>query len=385
MKKVIIINVFVILLCFSFACKRQAEEAERIIEDGVEVVINHLEPYKINGESNKLILEEIFSVDTESDEFLSKGFKEISNFDVDDEGNIYIIQWRAKEDYIFKIDSKGNIVKTFLRFGQGPGEIGLGGMIFVNYQNELFVKDPSKRKILVYDLEGNYLKETFMKKHYSFVPLKNGKYFLKSQEQNFDTNQYINYFYIGNSEFDILKELETFQFSMTRLDTSIKRKMNKGRLSPAISRNNIFVGDSIEGAYEIRIYDLDGSLVRKIRKKYKQIKISEKDKKEYFDRWPEGSAWRKKHYFTNYWPAFRDIFVDEKNWLFVWTREEGINIGEEMFDIFNPDGVFIGRISLNFTNIVQRNPIKIKNNRLYCIREKETGYQEIVVYKMEWK
>ncbi len=60
-----------------------------------------------------------------------------------------------------------------------------------------------------------------------------------------------------------------------------------------------------------------------------------------------------------------------------------------MYDIFNEDGIFIGRMSLmNFwvwKSIFLPLPVKSKNNRLYCLREKESGYKELVVYKMRWE
>ena len=72
-------------------CSPKQDEVEKIIENGVEVVVNHLEPYKIKNEPKTLSLEEEFTIDTESDDLALKGFTEISGFDVDSEGNIYFL------------------------------------------------------------------------------------------------------------------------------------------------------------------------------------------------------------------------------------------------------------------------------------------------------
>lgn len=61
--------------------------------------------------------------------------------------------------------------------------------------------------------------------------------------------------------------------------------------------------------------------------------------------------------------------------------------GEYMYDIFNSEGLFISRTSLgNLTGMSQWNLqyAKARNKRLYCIKEKEKGYKELVVYKMIW-
>jgi len=67
------------------------------------------------------------------------------------------------------------------------------------------------------------------------------------------------------------------------------------------------------------------------------------------------------------------------------TFEEGENPGEFLFDIFNEDGVFIGRISLNIWIWEVHLWAKIKANRFYCLREKDSGFREVVVYKMIWQ
>ncbi len=47
MKKIVL---FVSILSFLIHCGPKQDVVEKIIEDGIEVVINHLEPYKIKGE-----------------------------------------------------------------------------------------------------------------------------------------------------------------------------------------------------------------------------------------------------------------------------------------------------------------------------------------------
>jgi hypothetical protein len=122
---------FLILFIFSF-CGPKYKKVEKIIEDEVEVVLNHLEPYKIKGESGNLLLENEFSIDTENEDMLKIGLTDIETFDVDQDGNIFVIRWRTTENYLFKFDSKGNFIKSFMRFGQGPGEIEWGGTVLLN-------------------------------------------------------------------------------------------------------------------------------------------------------------------------------------------------------------------------------------------------------------
>ena len=115
------------------------------------------------------------------------------------------------------------------------------------------------------------------------------------------------------------------------------------------------------------------------------VEVSEEFKIAYFGRFSKGHPLRDNCYFTKNWPPFRYLFTDDEGRIFVLTYEEGVNSREYMNDIFNSEGVLIGRVSLG--NVGRSYPltVRVKKNRLYCLREKESGYKELVVYKMKWE
>ena len=49
-----------------------------------------------------------------------------------------------------------------------------------------------------------------------------------------------------------------------------------------------------------------------------------------------------------------------------------------MYDIFDANGELIGRTEL------EGYQVKFKGDCVYCIRQKESGYKELVVYQMIW-
>ena len=89
-------------------------------------------------------------------------------------------------------------------------------------------------------------------------------------------------------------------------------------------------------------------------------------------------------------PPFHYFFLDDEGRLYVKTYEQGNDRHEFIHDVFNADGVFITRVSLpGFGSWMypgrDLNRAKARNNRFYCIREKESGYKELIVNKMFWK
>ena len=75
------------------------------------------------------------------------------------------------------------------------------------------------------------------------------------------------------------------------------------------------------------------------------------------------------------------------------TYVKGIKPKEYSIDIFNPDGIFIGEISLDvFINDPFFTPgapldswVTVKKDRFYTLRMKDSGYKELVVYNISWE
>lgn len=104
-----------VLLCLfvCMSCGSREDKVKKVFEDGVDVVLNHLEPYKLKGEPAAVNLVKEFVIDTEKDELVDIGFYQPNTFDVDSDGNIYFIQWESNGNYIFKFDNNGCLITSF--------------------------------------------------------------------------------------------------------------------------------------------------------------------------------------------------------------------------------------------------------------------------------
>ncbi len=396
MKKIIYLALsLTILLC----CVHKGEKVERIIEDGVEVIVNHLEPYKIKGEPTALHLEEEFTIDTEKDDIAATGLTDIYRFDVDSEGNIYfLIPPAGQGNLIYKFDRNGNFIISFARKGQGPYELEYPHYMRVINNDEILIIEPSKSKSYIFSTDGLPIKETPINNDIDMlIPLENGKYLILFwHTQDREAKYFSLSLNLYSSDFKEIKELDRYnKFPNRMIAEKIAEKIISGINYVFVgeqSGGNIYTGNCERG-YEILVYDLEGNLLRKIRKEYKPVEVPEDYKKEYLkpfveteDSWAKN--WGEKIYFPKYWYPFYSFFPDDEGRLFVMTFEEGENPGEYIFDIFNSEGIFITRKSLKSSLSKARLPelhVKAKMNYLYCLREKESGYKELVVYKMRWE
>jgi hypothetical protein len=211
MKKTIFLLLILLLFCF---CAPNSEKVKKVIEDGVEVVLNHVEPYKIRGEPTTFALEEEFIIDTEKDEIAELGLTDIMvSFDVDTRGNIYLASHKNDESLIFQFDKDGNSIRSFARKGQGPGELRarIPGSLYltVDHWGNIAASDFGN-KLSIFGSRGDLIKETRIDSEMiCAIPLENGNYLsyrrvLDPRSEFLNQNPLTLY----NGDFEEIKELD---------------------------------------------------------------------------------------------------------------------------------------------------------------------------------
>jgi streptogramin lyase len=73
-------------------------------------------------------------------------------------GDIYISDGYGNSR-IVKFDSQGNFVKSWGKYGTGPGEFNLPHNVVVDGQGNVYVADRENKRIQIFDPEGNFLKQ----------------------------------------------------------------------------------------------------------------------------------------------------------------------------------------------------------------------------------
>ena len=363
------------------SCGSNQPQIDRTREGGVEVVINHVEPYRIKGQPSTFSLEKVFSIDTERTDLAEAEMGSAGEWDADDAGNVYIVGFKNERNFIYRFDSSGRLLGSFGRRGQGPGELQwpfLGGV----FETGGISLADSGQKFIVYDLNGVLLREVRLKRWALHIDaLKNGKFLTYGFRPELSSGgSYVDALTLCDSEFADLKILDRYENTM---DNSRQVPYFMWR----VSGDRIFITNQARG-YEIWVYDLDGNLLRKIRKEYRRVKVTEEIKDAILGPDYRKSGIPQNKYFLDPLPPLNQFFADDEGRIFVMTYEPGPSPGEYVWDIFNPDGVFVGRKALNISWAgLYYGPryTFVKKGHLYCHQEKESGFNELVVYKMIWK
>ena len=378
----------------AIGCTRQ-EQAQKIMEDGVEVVLNRNAPYRAGGKSSRASLEEELVIDFERDDLAALGIADF--LDVDSEGNFYCWCPHRQEGQIAKLNRFGRSEICFGRKGQGPGELQEASHLWINELDQIIISD-YRRKISLFEKTGDFLRETKLDPSFEAATLLGNRKILTRKPTPKPEE--------GTTEFPIILcntnfvEIKLLQPGKRGPSLLMAKKINPLEIYYynyiwKISNGLIYVGN-YRGEYEFSVYDMDGDLIRKIRKEYKPVPVPDVLKKTIlgrFEKHPMNNELklRNKVYFPRYYPPYQYFFADEENRLYVMTFEKGEGPKEFIYDIFNPDGVFIGRTVLDNcvfwpeSNIHIPGNVVAKNNRIYSVREKVSGYKELVVYKMRWE
>lgn len=374
----------IIVICSCGPGQSGGEKVERIMENGVEVVVNQQVPSRITGEPSTFTLEEEFRIDTESEDLAELGIRGIDEMDVEREGSIYL----STGGRVLKFDSNGRFIQAIGQAGQGPGEYQMATGLRVTDSGLLSFFDVQNSKFLLFKPDGTLEKE--IKKTarmFTFVGLylDNGSFLLRERINDSEKGTRTFHFVLFDKNFEKIKDLKpSFWIEIPDSPTG-KFSLLGYSMSCAISDGKIYVSSNVTDNLEIEIYDFQGELIKKIRKKSERMTIPSEYKERTIERWKKSPAWeelniKEKHYFPDYFPPFKEFWIDEEGRILVETYEEGKSPEEVLVQIFNPDGIFIGT-----TYLKTARTRKFKNNRLYCVYRKISGYDELVAHKMRWE
>ncbi len=376
------------------ACGEKRSRVDKVYENGVEIVLNHMEPYVLPGVPSSLELEEAMVIDTESEAIAKTGLTAIQTFTLDRDGNIYLMMSQSPGMYIYKFDGAGKFLTSFGRKGQGPGEFEYGGDIAIDEENQVIAKDVSREKFFIFTSDGVLIEEVKFGKNLNIEKyLEMGKLLTWWQEQDPAMPVIRNHYFISDDTLSENREFYTFTFDDPF--RAPRYKLKGKAIILGASDKNIFIGDST-GGYEILVFDSSGKILRKIRKDFLPVAFPEDYKavfKKVMGRSALGQDRLKRTDFPADLPPFRFLFTDDQGRLYVMTNERE---GERKYwyDIFSREGAFVGRFLFDNVQVVfskgeryydESLNVIVKGNRLYALREKDSGFMTLTAFKMKWK
>lgn len=386
--KIKFILITLILFSFLTACTSVKEKegwAGKIEdEDGIEVIHNPEEP--LYGEID-LELEEdlVIGGGEEFDE--NYNFRYIRDIEVDDEGNILVVDFR--DCRIQKYDKDGKYLQTIGRKGEGPGEFQRPSRTYLAPDGKLYVNE--LRKVHIFNENQEYERSIILE---SFLTS-----FGVTKEGNI----------MG---YMTTRTEEEMTIDIAMLDPEGKRTKTIASYpdqSVTIQRGNMMIGGNppyspglffcpvdensgiygFSSDYKLFMTDASGKIIRRIEKDERLQPTSKDEESEYIkERWDrqrdrggtlsEGDI-RKLSSFAEYKPFYTNIIMDDEGCLFL-PKPKSIMHPEDYtyFDFFNRQGYYLYRIKISDIT-----PRVIKKGYIYTFgTDSDTGYYEVKRFRI---
>jgi hypothetical protein len=357
-----------LLLTFFFiaGCRRE-EKIEIKKENGVTVVYNPKKPAPPRGVPSTLSLKEELALGkTGNEETMLLNPRAV---EVDQAGNIYVIDGKAVQIKVY--DPQGNFVRAIGERGQGPGEFQTPGSFCLTPQQRLAVCDSLSRQLVIFDLDGQFIK-ALPDKTRSFMEVK------VNNKGDIIATQMV----LGD---EAKEELVWFDSDLKPLFTVASVPIARYPVFNPYFPNIYFglTGDGnilwgITTEYVFNVVNPEGKIVRKIVKNYDPEILTQEDKdkkiKEFFGE--EGAPAEVTIEWSKNFPAFQDFVMDERGWLYVrpYTKEK-VEKGA-IYDVFDADGRYVARV------VLPDRAMAVKYGKLYTIEEDEEGMRLVKRYAL---
>ena len=396
----VILFLFLVGVCRVDGCGLFPSQANEKVVFPV-IIDNGLDPKSSEGKTWKISFTEDLTIGVkEGDENFMFGDR--LEFNVDDEGNIYAVDWDRKR--IQKYGSEGTYILTIGRDGQGPGEFINPWKPYFDQEGNLYVRDIANHKIAFFYPEGKFIKEIKLPQKVGDIQINSvGHYVSMIREIQEDINSkkttYFHSYGLFNQDLNPINVFLKTSWTSSPLKGRdpdslaefLAESMSKTAYSPEVTLilrqdDRVYLG--YPESYEIRVYSPDGKPEKLIRKDQPLQPVTESHKKDYAvsqekdflvylaDLYPESV--RKKALshirYPKYLPAYQKFILLDNGWLAVVV--DSVKGGLAKIDFFNEDGVYIAEI-------LARIPVKgliIRKDKAYAIFESEDGYHFIKRY-----
>jgi sugar lactone lactonase YvrE len=304
-------------------------------------------------------------------------FGRIGALEVDRAGRLYVYEGQAQELRVF--DDDGSHVRTVGREGGGPGEFKrVIGMAWAPDGN-LWLVDPSNARISVFDTAGTYLTNHRTLGGFVVSPWPGG-FDDQGRFYNYGLDRTVTEgFPLVLVRFDDQMEpKDTIQIprytgggDFFELRSGDSRMRASVPFSPGVTWQLSSTGHvwfAMTGDYRLYQRTMAGDTVRTISREFDPLPVTEADHEdieeqlEWFTR-QGGKIDRNK--FPKFKPAIRSFYLDDAGNQWVMPVTETKDRGR-LFDIFDTDGRYLGRVRVPFVVQTFPKPI-IRYNTLFAV------------------
>jgi len=266
----------------------------------------------------------------------------------------------------------GQLIYTFGKHGQGPGEIQSPGRLYLKDGKLIALMDSGNNRYSLYSKKGDCLKEIDMGKYRVFRTIPDSRNFVYGDRLNFSGDPIPSIQLLRISpDFNGAEIIVEYQFeSRFGMFAAVF-----DRLAYAVAFDDKFLW-ARSTKYVIHILNPDRKEIRRIQKNYDAVPITDEEKKGLGE-----SYMGDVKLLPNQYSPFFYFICDDLGRLYVRTYERNEK-GWFGYDIFDNEGQFFSRLFLPEEEIL----MVVKKDKAYCMitESPDEGIPLVKRYTMDW-
>ncbi|MBU1187011.1 MAG: 6-bladed beta-propeller [Acidobacteria bacterium] len=314
-------------------------------------------------------------------------FYAVRDIETDGDQNIYVMETGNHRIQVF--DRNGKYLRTIGKKGQGPGEFNLLICIDIDEENgRLYAADKNGRKIVLFDLKGNYLDMDIRLEDSpeSIAVDSNADVCGVFSEQILDSRKYVKkvsssggpteeYFAVASP----IKKISTSSTSGLYFNMPYENDLFLSSIG-----KNMFIYASSD-AYRLYGVDEEGEKLFESTKDEDPRKIPQADKDKFISKIRASLMTQGKFVssdsfdFPDHLPYIFDLLSDDNGRIYVQrTSKAEAAVNGYVFDVFDREGIFIYMVQTDYY------PYLIEGGCLYTvIVGDETGTESVVRFRIK--
>jgi hypothetical protein len=307
-------------------------------------------------------------------------------------GRIWALEGQEQVFKVFGPD--GEFIRPVGRRGGGPGEMRRAAGVAQTPDGRLMVVDMQGARISVFDTAGNFLTSFPVSGGFSIMPWPGG----------IDTAGYF-YNIAPRPEAGVFQmALVRYDSAMTPLDTLIPPRWDRQdyfehRTASSATRASVPFSPSLQwrltregdfwfvltGTYELFRLSARGDTLRKVSKPFQTVPVTgaEKDTAVARMAWFTSQGGRvDRGRLPDVKPAVQGLLVAEDGYLWINPVQADTGMQRRVFEIFDPEGRFLGELRLPFALMLSPAPV-LRRDRIIGMTEDADGVPYIVRARIE--
>ncbi len=309
-------------------------------------------------------------------------FERITGIDVDNKGNIFVLDYDACE--IRKFSPDGKYIQKIGRKGKGPAEFQRPISLALDDKGQLVVAESIPSSIAFFDTQGTFLFRKSLASQSVVLGIKSlgyDEFLISAVASEFEGGEILQTYTLRvmSSLGQIVQDIMTASRKRSTSHYVASETESRWPVWHVDAKGNIYVAEDID-KYTVKVFDRKGKLLRVIDREFEPVRRSvselERIRSEIGSKMKQLGIVGVQYVISEVKPIISSILSDASDRLWIVTPE-GASPNGVAFDIFDAQGKYVEKVTLTTRG---NGNFLIKNDCLYFTHQSSDAFPSVYAF-----